>query len=95
MTLSARQPPSPPPPPHHHHRCPPPPTCSYGFLWRLLREAARLWPDPYIHLGGDEVDTACWQVRRGWAGLGLGLGLRGWGAMRALAGDEQQLVCPL
>ncbi|KAL4440050.1 hypothetical protein ABPG75_003051 [Micractinium tetrahymenae] len=34
---------------------------SYGFMWRLLREAARHFPDPYLHLGGDEVDHECWR----------------------------------
>lgn len=36
---------------------------TYGALWRLLREAAGLFPDAYVHLGGDEIDLACWEVR--------------------------------
>lgn len=36
---------------------------SYGFLWRLIREATRSFPDPYLHLGGDEVEHECWKVR--------------------------------
>jgi hypothetical protein len=36
----------------------------YGFVWRLLREVARVFPDPYIHIGGDEVDHGCWQASR-------------------------------
>ena len=35
---------------------------TFGFIWRLLREVARTFPDPYIHLGGDEVDHECWKV---------------------------------
>lgn len=31
-------------------------------MWRLIREAARHFPDPYLHLGGDEVDHECWKV---------------------------------
>ncbi|EFN52781.1 hypothetical protein CHLNCDRAFT_58755 [Chlorella variabilis] len=34
---------------------------TFGFIWRLLREVARTFPDPYIHLGGDEVDHVCWK----------------------------------
>lgn len=36
---------------------------TYGALWHLLREAAGVFPDAYVHLGGDEVDLACWEVR--------------------------------
>lgn len=36
----------------------------YGFLWRLIREATRSFPDPYLHLGGDEVEHECWKVRQ-------------------------------
>lgn len=35
---------------------------TYGALWALLREAAGVFPDAYVHLGGDEVDLACWEV---------------------------------
>jgi hexosaminidase len=34
---------------------------TYGFLWRLIREATRSFPDPYLHLGGDEVEHECWK----------------------------------
>ncbi len=36
---------------------------TYTFLWRLLREAAQVFPDTYVHLGGDEVPFDCWEVR--------------------------------
>lgn len=35
---------------------------TYNALWLLLREAAQLFPDTYLHLGGDEVPIDCWQV---------------------------------
>ena len=38
---------------------------TYTFLWRLLREAAQVFPDTYVHLGGDEVPFDCWEVRGG------------------------------
>ncbi|KAL6774615.1 hypothetical protein ACKKBG_A25675 [Auxenochlorella protothecoides x Auxenochlorella symbiontica] len=34
---------------------------AYGLMWRLLREAARIFPDSALHLGGDEVDPSCWE----------------------------------
>eukprot|EP00891_Asterochloris_glomerata_P006265 jgi/Astpho2/6265/e_gw1.00088.42.1_t len=34
---------------------------TYTFLWRLLREAAQVFPDTYVHLGGDEVPFDCWE----------------------------------
>lgn len=35
---------------------------TYAALWQFLREAAGLFPDSYMHLGGDEVPFDCWQV---------------------------------
>ena len=35
---------------------------TYTFLWQLLREAAQVFPDTYVHLGGDEVPFDCWEV---------------------------------
>ena len=35
---------------------------TYALLWAFLREAAGLFPDTYLHLGGDEVPFDCWQV---------------------------------
>ncbi|EIE23444.1 putative beta-N-acetylhexosaminidase [Coccomyxa subellipsoidea C-169] len=34
---------------------------TYALLWAFLREAAGLFPDTYLHLGGDEVPFDCWQ----------------------------------
>ena len=34
---------------------------SYAFLAALLAEVAAVFPDRYLHIGGDEVDYACWQ----------------------------------
>lgn len=35
---------------------------TYELLWAFLREAAAVFPDTYVHLGGDEVPFDCWQV---------------------------------
>lgn len=34
---------------------------SYTFWRSLLKELVSVFPDKYIHLGGDEVDFSCWQ----------------------------------
>ncbi|XP_077491362.1 beta-hexosaminidase subunit alpha-like isoform X3 [Amblyomma americanum] len=34
---------------------------SYTFLARLFKEVADVFPDQYVHLGGDEVGFDCWK----------------------------------
>ena len=34
---------------------------SYDFMKKLLTEVVDRFPDPYLHLGGDEVDYNCWR----------------------------------
>ncbi len=35
---------------------------TYELLWSLLLEVAAVFPDNYLHLGGDEVPFECWKV---------------------------------
>src|SRR5437667_8712946 len=35
---------------------------SYGFLDQLIEEMAQLFPDPYFHIGGDEVNGKQWNA---------------------------------
>jgi hexosaminidase len=37
---------------------------TYSFLDGLIGEMAALFPDPYFHVGGDEVDGAAWRQSR-------------------------------
>jgi len=32
----------------------------YVFLHRFFKEVVAVFPDRYVHLGGDEVDLECW-----------------------------------
>lgn len=38
---------------------------TYDFMQKLLAEVVEVFPDTYVHLGGDEVGFECWESNAG------------------------------
>lgn len=37
---------------------------SYDFIFSLFEEIVKVFPDKYLHLGGDEVGFECWSTNQ-------------------------------
>uniref|UniRef100_A0A8C7K5D3 Beta-hexosaminidase subunit alpha n=1 Tax=Oncorhynchus kisutch TaxID=8019 RepID=A0A8C7K5D3_ONCKI len=47
---------------------------SYKFMTHLFKEVTSVFPDSYVHLGGDEVDFTCWKSNPDVRGFMLKMG---------------------
>lgn len=45
---------------HQHESMDPTSEGVYQFLQDFFSEVGRVFPDEYLHLGGDEVNITCW-----------------------------------
>lgn len=37
---------------------------NFAFLQQFFEEVSNLFPEKYVHMGGDEVNFSCWYVRK-------------------------------